>query len=118
MDLAEQNLDRLQEKWNSNYPLAVKPWVFRWENIKTFFDFSIPIRRMIYTAHAVESLHRQFRKATKNKAIFSSDEASFKILFLVARDVFKKWTMPIKEWKTIISHLALAYEDRLGLANG
>lgn len=118
LDLAEQNLQRLQEKWNSNYPLAVKPWIFHWENIKTFFDFATPIRRIIYTTNAVESLHRQFRKVTKNKAIFPSDEALFKMLFLAARDVSKKWTLPIREWKTAISHLALAYGDRLGIANG
>lgn len=45
------------------------------------------------------------------------DEALFKMLFLAARDVSKKWTLPIREWKTVISHLVLAYGDRLGLAN-
>ncbi|MGE4574996.1 MAG: hypothetical protein AB7E63_11600 [Parachlamydia sp.] len=46
-----------------------------------------------------------------------TDEALFKMLFLAARDVSKKWTMPIREWKTVISHLALAYADRLCLTN-
>ena len=116
LDLAEHNLERLKEKWRSNYPLAVKPWESHWENIKTFFEFSTPIRRIIYTTNAVESLHRQFRKVTKNKAIFPSDEALFKMLFLAARDISKKWTMPHREWKTVISHLAIAYGDRLGIA--
>ena len=94
----------------------MKPWESHWENIKTFFEFSTPIRRIIYTTNAVESLHRQFRKVTKNKAIFPSDEALFKMLFLAARDISKKWTMPHREWKTVISHLAIAYGDRLGIA--
>jgi putative transposase len=118
LELAEQNLERLQGKWNGNYPLAVKPWVSHWDNIKTFFEFSPPIRRIIYTMNAVESLHRQFRKVTKNKAVFPSDEALLKMLFLAARDISKKWTMPIREWKTAISYLALAYGERLGIANG
>ncbi len=108
----------MQQKWNGSYPLAVKPWVFHWENLKTFFEFSTPIRRIIYTTNAVESLHRQFRKVTKNKAVFPSDEALFKMLFLAARDISKRWTMPNREWKTAISYLALAYGDRLGIANG
>lgn len=117
IELAEKNLETLREKWNDRYPLAVKPWIAHWDNICTFFEFSGPIRRIIYTTNAVESLHRQFRKVTKNRAVFPTDEALFKMLFLAFKDVSKKWTMPIKEWKTVISHLALAYGDRLGLVN-
>jgi len=118
IELAEQNLKKVQERWDSAYPLAIKPWITHWENIRTFFEFSGPIRRIIYTTNAVESLHRQFRKVTKNKAIFPTDEALFKMLFLAARDVSKKWSLPIREWKTAISYLAIAYGERLGLTHG
>ena len=118
LELAEQNLERLKEKWHASYPLATKPWITHWENIKTFFEFSLPVRRLIYTTNAVEALHRQFRKVTKNKTIFPTDEALFKMLFLAIRDISKKWTLPIREWKTAISQLALSYEERLGLENG
>lgn len=114
-ELAELNLQKLKEKWDDRYPLAVKPWIANWENLSTFFEFSAPIRRIIYTTNAVESLHRQFRKVTKNKAVFPTDDALFKMLFLAVRDITKKWCMPHREWKTVISHLALAYGERLGL---
>lgn len=117
LELAEHNLVGLQEKWDSKYLLALKPWVTHWENVSTFFEFSNPIRRIIYITNTVESLHRQFRKVTKNKAIFPTDEALFKMLFLAARDVAKKWTLPVREWKTVVSYLALAYGERLGLTN-
>lgn len=117
LEEAEKNREQLQVKWDSKYPLAVKPWMVHWDNIKTFFEFSGPIRRIIYTTNAVESLHRQFRKVTKNRAVFPTDEALFKMLFLAARDVSKKWSMPLREWKTVISYLAVAYGSRLGLAN-
>jgi len=42
------------------------------------------------------------------------DESLVKMLFLVVRDVSKKWTMPVHGWKTIVSHLPIAYGDRLG----
>ncbi|KIC76553.1 Transposase for insertion sequence element ISRM3 [Neochlamydia sp. TUME1] len=58
VEQAEQKLEKLGGKWNNKYPLAVKPWVVHWDNIKTFFEFSAPIRRMIYTTNAVEALHR------------------------------------------------------------
>jgi putative transposase len=110
-----QNLEKLESRWGSKYPLAVKPWVVHWENIKTFFLFPEPIRRLIYTTNAVESVHRQLRKVTKNKSIFPTDEALFKMLFLAIRDVSKKWTMPVREWKTAISFLSIAFGDRLEL---
>lgn len=104
---------KLQEKWEDKYPLAVKPWINHWENLKTFFAFPDSIRKLIYTTNAVEALHRQFRKVTKNKAVFPSDEALLKMLFLASRDICKKWTMPLRDWKNMVSQLSIFFEDRL-----
>lgn len=114
-EMGYQNLEKLQKKWDAKYALAVRPWIVHWDNIKTFFSFPEQIRTLIYTTNAVESVHRQLRKVTKNKAVFPTDESLVKMLFLAIRDMSKKWTMPIHGWKTIISHLSISYGDRLGL---
>lgn len=114
-EIAYKNIEKLQKKWEAKYALAVRPWIVHWDNLKTFFAFPEQIRRVIYTTNAVESVHRQLRKVTKNKAIFPTDESLIKMLFLAVRDVSKKWTMPLHGWKTIISHLSIAYGDRLDL---
>ena len=114
-EVAYQNLEKLQKKWESRYALAVRPWIVHWDNIKTFFAFPEQIRVLIYTTNAVESVHRQLRKVTKNKAVFPTDESLIKMLFLAIRDVSKKWTMPMHGWKTIISYLSIVYGNRLGL---
>jgi len=31
------------------------------------------IRKIIYTTHALEGLHRQLRKVTKNRSVFPND---------------------------------------------
>jgi len=113
LDEAENNLYKLQERWEEKYPLAVKPWVNHWENIKTFFDFHGDIRRIIYTTNAVESLHRQFRKVTKNRAAFPNDESLIKLLFLSIEGASKKWTMPVQNWKKTLAQFAIMYEDRM-----
>lgn len=100
---AEDNLYKLQELWEDKYPVAVKPWINHWENIKTFFEFHEDIRRIIYTTNAVESLHRQFRKVTKNRAVFPNDEALFKLLFLSIEGASKKWTMPVQNWQKTLA---------------
>ena len=92
---AEEHLLELQEIWEEKYPLAVKPWVTNWENVKTFFSFSEEIRRIIYTTNAVESLHRQFRKTTNNRAVFPNDESLQKLLYLAVRDLSEKCSLPV-----------------------
>lgn len=111
----ENNLLKLQEKWEKKYPLAVKSWINNWENIKTFFRFPEEIRTIMYTTNAIEALHRQFRKVTKSRAIFPSNEALFKMLYLSVKDISKKWTLPIKNWRSILSHLSIAFEDRMNI---
>lgn len=110
---AEDNRNCLQEKWGNKYPLAVMPWVNHWENIKTFFKFPDEIRSIIYTTNAVESLHRQFRKTTKNRSVFPNDESLIKLLFLTIRGLSAKWSMSVKGWKNALSQFAILYDDRI-----
>ena len=110
---AESSLLSLDEKWGKKYALAVKPWMTHWENLKLFFQFPNEARRLVYTTNAVESLHRQFRKVTKNKSVFPTDEALLKMLYLASDGIQKKWTMPVRGWKEAISYFGIAYEERL-----
>ena len=109
----ESSLLALDEKWGRKYALSVKPWMTHWENLKTFFQFPDEARRLVYTTNAVESLHRQFRKVTKNKSVFPTDEALLKMLYLASDGVQKKWTLPVRGWKEAISYFGIAYEDRI-----
>lgn len=115
---AVENLVKLQAKWEKKYPLAVRPWVTHWENIRTFFKFPEEIRRIIYTTNAVESLHRQFRKATKNRAVFPTDLSLFKLLFLSVAGLSDKWTVQVKGWKSALSQFDILYRGRLEDAMG
>jgi putative transposase len=110
---AEDARERLQEFWGKKYPLAVMPWVNNWENIRTFYKFPEEIRSVIYTTNAVESLHRQFRKTTKNRSVFPNDETLIKLLFLAVRGISAKWSMAVKGWKNALSQFAIYYGDRI-----
>ena len=39
------------------------------------------------------------RKVTKPRSSFPNDEAVLKLLYLALRNIAKRWTMPIHEWK-------------------
>ena len=112
-EIAKSELDSFVQTWLDRYPQAVIPWLNHWDHISTFFKFPNEIRRFIYTTNTVEALHRQFRKVTKSKAVFPSDQALFKMLFLAARDISQKWSMPVRDWKSFIPQLSLFFEGRL-----
>jgi transposase-like protein len=39
---------------------------------------------------------------TKHRGAFPSDEALMKLLNLALRNISKKWTMPIRDWKAAL----------------
>ena len=91
-NVAFENLISAKEIWGSKYPNAIKSWEDNWDNLITFFVFPDYIRRIIYTTNAIESLNSQFRKVTKTKLIFPSDESLMKMLYLATEKVSKRWT--------------------------
>lgn len=109
---ALQELDKLEDKWEKKYTLALKSWRNNWANISVFFKYPQEIRKIIYTTNVVESLHRQFRKVTKNRSMFPNDDALKKLLYLAYSDLSKKWK-PVKDWAYCISQLAIIFEDRI-----
>ena len=57
--------------------------------------------------------NRQLRKVTKTKGAFPSDEAARKLLFLVNRNITRKWTAPVPNWARIRNQLAIRFMGRL-----
>jgi len=112
-EAAEAGLVSLNEKWSSRYAMAVRSWENNWGDLSTFFDYPAEIRRLIYTTNSVEGYNRQIRKIIKTKGAFPSGDAARKLLFLVYRDITKKWTMPIQNWPLILNQLVIRFEERI-----
>ena len=110
---ALEELDQFEQTWGSKYPLMVRSWRSNWEEIATFFKYPPEIRRLIYTTNVIESYHRQLRKVTKGKAIFPTDDALLKMLYLVTMDVLRKWTGRVHNWGQILMQLSVFFEDRV-----
>lgn len=114
-DLAELNLDKLEDKWGEDYPIVIKSWRENWDKLSAYFRYSDSIRKMIYTTNTVEGYHRQIRKVTKNKGVFTNDTALEKLVYLAYRNIRKKWTMPLANWGKTAQQLAILYPDRFKL---
>lgn len=112
-ELAIENLHLLEEKWAKQYPVVINSWKNNWETLSTYFKYSEPIKKMIYTTNVIENVHRQMRKVTKNRSIFPTDDSLFKLLYLVSKDISKKWTTPKWNWGQVISQLSIHFEGRV-----
>ena len=106
-------LEEFENIWGAKYPLVVQSWQRNWAEIATFFKYPPEIRKLIYTTNMIESYHRQLRKVTKGKAVFPSDEALLKMLYLVTQDVMLKWTGRIHNWGQILLQLSVFFPDRV-----
>lgn len=113
VEMAAANLEAFAAKWDVSHPTIAKSWRNNWERIIPLFSYPPEIRRAIYTTNAIESLNMSLRKVTKNRGSFPNDDAMFKLLFLALKNISKKWTMPFKDWKSVLNQLTIIFEERM-----
>lgn len=112
-DEALQALDQFSARWDAKYPQISRSWRNHWTNLNTLFNYPEDIRRAIYTTNAIESLNSVIRKAIKKRKLFPTDISAKKVIYLAIMDASKKWTMPVRNWKTALNRFMIEFEDRL-----
>lgn len=110
---AVDELEKLKEKWNKKYPMVISSWQTNWAKLTTYFKYPAGIRKLIYTTNTIEGYHRQIRKVTKNKGVFTSDMALLKLIYLATERIQQKWTMPLSNWAISASQLKIIFADRM-----
>ncbi len=110
---AELRLGEFEDKWDGDYLPIGQSWRRNWSRLIPFFDYPPEIRKVIYTTNAIESVNMSLRKLTKNRGSFPSDEALLKLFYLALRNISKKWTMPIRDWKAALTRFTIQFGERL-----
>jgi len=113
VDQAEMHLTAFAKKWDTSHPTIAKSWRSNWERIIPMFSYPPEIRKAIYTTNAIESLNMSLRKVTKNRGSFPNDEAMTKLLYLAMKNISKKWTLPIRDWKSAMNQFTILFEGRM-----
>ena len=115
-EAAEQALSAFENgPWGERFPTVAQSWRRNWAHIIPFFAFAAPVRKMIYTTNAIESLHSGVRKAIRNKGYFPSDEAATKLMWLALQNLTAKWKKPPREWTSAKAQFAIQFGDRFRL---
>jgi putative transposase len=110
---AERQLAQFEETWAGAYPVIARSWQQHWARVVPMFGYPAEIRRAVYTTNTIESLNMTLRKVSKNRSLFPSDEAVFKLLFLALRNISKRWTMPIPNWSAALNQFAILFDGRV-----
>ncbi len=110
---AELRLGEFEAKWDDEYLPIGQSWRRNWPRLIPFFDYPPEIRKVIYTTNAIESVNMSLRKLTKNRGSFPSDEALLKLFYLALRNISKKWTMPIRDWKAALNRFTIEFGERI-----
>ncbi len=87
--------------------------VYAWQNrplddVYPIFDYPMEIRRIIYTTNAIESLNSVIR----NRKIFPNDTSACKIIYLAIMSALKRWSMPLRNCKSVMNRFAIEPEGR------
>lgn len=109
---ARDNLEAVKEKWNGKYPTALKVWEDAWESICHLFNYSKDLRKILYTTNAIESLNRGYRKYTKTKGVFPTNDSLLKSLYLATLNITKKWNGRYRNWDLILNEITILFPDR------
>lgn len=112
---AAQKFEAFAQQWEDKYRYAIHSWRNNWDNLTSYFDFPLEIRKMIYTTNSIENLNRGIRKYTKTKVQFPDDEAAQKAVYLAIINIEKKWTQPPQNWGLVLHQFATIFEQRCQL---
>jgi putative transposase len=116
-DEAQAHLEEFAVRWDARYPTIAKSWRTNWSRLTPFFAYPAEIRKIIYTTNAIESMNMTLKKVIKNRASFPTDDAAVKLLYLALRNLKKKWTMPVRDWKVAYNQFVIMFGERVTETN-
>lgn len=113
LDGAAQALTEFaQGPWGEKYPTIAGIWHRSWDQVIPAFQYPMPIRRLLSTTNAIESVNMQLRKIIKTRGHFPTDDAATKLLYLALRNLSAKWRYTSREWVNALPHLVVIFGDR------
>ncbi len=104
--------------WGTKFPTVVAAWRRAWDRVIPFFAFPAPIRKVIYTTNAIESVNARLRKIIKTRGHFPSDDAATKLIWLALRNITADWARAARDWKEAMNQFAILYAERFEASRG
>jgi putative transposase len=113
--IALEELEKFSLIWKTKYKYAITSWEENWDNLSTYFEYPLELRRMIYTTNTIENLNRGIRKYTKTKTQFVNENAATKSIYLSIKNIEKAWGKSVQNWGLILNQFLVIFEQRCKL---
>jgi putative transposase len=113
---AATRFEEFTETWGQQYPAIIQLWRTAWSEFIPLLDYDVEIRRVICSTNAIESLNARYRRATRARGHFPTEQAALKCLYLVTRSLDPtrrgraRWMM---RWKPALNAFAITFEGRI-----
>ena len=112
-------LDRFEASdLGQRYPDVVRSWRSKWALVTPFLTFSEPIRKVLYTTNAIESLNAAVRRTVRSRGHFTSERAAFKLIYMTLREATAKWKGPLACWNAAQREFAIHFGERFEASRG
>jgi transposase-like protein len=98
-----------------SHPQIAALWHRHWERIAPALAYPLPVRRLLYSTNAIESLHRTLRKSLKIRGHFPTDDAASKLLYLALKNAVVRLG-PARDWRVAMQHITLLFGDRVPMS--
>lgn len=112
-EAAKTALDEFRETYDERLPAIGRSWEANWERVVPFFDYPPEIRKIIYTTNAIESLNSSFRKISRHRSLFPTLDSLYKLFYLAAKNISKKWSHPVRDWPAALNRFTIEFGDRI-----
>lgn len=110
---AEEALEAFGESdLGQKHPYIVDAWRRQWAQVVPFFQYSPELRRLVYTTNAIEGLNRSIRKIIKTRAVFPTDDAAMKLVWLAMKNATNDWSRRVHCWSQVQRELVVLYGER------
>ena len=90
--MALERFDEFKQKWQKKYPKLISSWEKKLDNLLTFLDFPVGIRRFIYTTNQLERLNKEIKRRTKIIESFSTEASLEKIVYFILKEEADKYS--------------------------
>jgi transposase-like protein len=113
---ASARFDEFTDAWGGRYPAIIALWRNAWPEFIPFLDYDVEIRRIICSTNAIESVNARYRRATRARGHFPTEQAALKCLYMVTRSLDPtgrgraRWAV---RWKPALNAFAITFAGRI-----
>lgn len=110
---AELQLRAFTEKWQASHPAVSQAWSGNRERIVPLFEYPQDVRKVICATSTIEALYTSLDKVARDRRAAASDELLLQLLYLTLSQITKRWSMPVRDWKTVLNRFSVRFAGRM-----